>query len=805
MPEYLAPGVYVEETSFRSKSIEGVGTSTAAFVGPTLKGPVDVTPELITSFGDFERVYGGFASLDLTLSAAERHKNVNYMAHAVRAFFDNGGSRLYVSRVVPLEARAAESQDLISSPAAEVRFVARFPGKGSGGEVLVFQQATPVNATTIHNAPVGSLVRTGGANPEAAIVTGTVRAPFAVDNARRLVLRVNGGGDVAITFFGQTAEVISSLPLEPTINTTTAPTVTVRVGQDGVDQVIELPIGPAIARQAIVDALNSKLKGATARLLTGGDAANENRLAIATTVQGKSAWIRVLPNAPLHFATTTIGTANPNPANNNVNDLSKVTPAEMNALLQAASPAIPVRAELSKGMLVLSTIATGSTASLAVQTATDSAHTALGLAVGTQTGRAPNYYVKAAADQQLTDWVDSGGTALASLTAGASVLTFSVVARDQSGSEVIYEELGLDSRHPRWIGQVLAMQPPRRADALANPFALDFNGDSVTALTLRSSLLTTPPTDSLESAEPFGRFEIRGGTTGSEPTAEDYRPAFKALEALEDISIVAAPGHSAYDEFEAIQDVLITHVSRRRAYQIAVLDTPPGRTLNEARGVRSRIDTSRAALYYPWVIVPNPLARPTNTEPAEIAVPPSGFVCGIYARNDTERGVSKAPANEVVRGVLRFEVDINFAQQEVLNPLGVNCLRFFPGRGYRLWGARTTSSDPEWKYVNVRRYFNYLEASIDRSTQWAVFESNNEQLWVNIQDTITGFLYNEWVSGALLGSTPQEAFFVRCDRSTMTQNDLDNGRLICLIGIAVVKPAEFVIFRIGQKTADARV
>ncbi|HWC78205.1 MAG TPA: phage tail sheath C-terminal domain-containing protein, partial [Blastocatellia bacterium] len=172
--------------------------------------------------------------------------------------------------------------------------------------------------------------------------------------------------------------------------------------------------------------------------------------------------------------------------------------------------------------------------------------------------------------------------------------------------------------------------------------------------------------------------------------------------------------------------------------------------------------------------------------------------------NDIERGVFKAPANEVVRGALRFDLDINFAQQQVLNPLGVNCLRYLSGRGFRVWGARTATSDPEWKYVNVRRYFNYLEASIDRGTQWAVFEPNGERLWANIRDTVSSFLLNEWKSGALLGATTEEAFFVRCDRSTMTQNDLDNGRLICLIGVAVVKPAEFVIFRIGQKTADAR-
>jgi phage tail sheath protein FI len=180
-------------------------------------------------------------------------------------------------------------------------------------------------------------------------------------------------------------------------------------------------------------------------------------------------------------------------------------------------------------------------------------------------------------------------------------------------------------------------------------------------------------------------------------------------------------------------------------------------------------------------------------------------VAGIYARNDAEKAVFKAPANEVVRGAIGFELLLNKAQQDILNPEGVNCFRFFEGRGFRLWGARTISSDPEWKYISVRRYFAYLERSIDKGTQFVVFENNSESLWAIVTRTVEDFLFNEWRSGALLGTKPEEAFFVRCDRSTMTQNDLDNGRLICLIGVAVVKPAEFVIFRIGQWTADRTV
>jgi phage tail sheath protein FI len=227
--------------------------------------------------------------------------------------------------------------------------------------------------------------------------------------------------------------------------------------------------------------------------------------------------------------------------------------------------------------------------------------------------------------------------------------------------------------------------------------------------------------------------------------------------------------------------------------------------MNEIRDYRGKFDSKYAALYHPWIEILDPTQRPSQGAPQRrIMLPPSGFVTGIYARSDIERGVHKAPANEIVRGLTRFEANINKARQDVLNPEGINALRFFEGRGNRVWGARTISSDPEWKYVNVRRLFIYIEHSIDKGTQWAVFEPNNQRLWANIRQTVEDFLLVLWRDGALLGDKPEDAYFVRCDRTTMTQNDLDNGRLICLIGIAPVKPAEFVIFRIGQWTADVK-
>jgi hypothetical protein len=209
-------------------------------------------------------------------------------------------------------------------------------------------------------------------------------------------------------------------------------------------------------------------------------------------------------------------------------------------------------------------------------------------------------------------------------------------------------------------------------------------------------------------------------------------------------------------------------------------------------GLRPPVDSDYAAYYVPWIRVIDP---ETN---APVLVPPGGHVAGIYARSDTERGVHKAPANEIVRGAQELQLNITKEEQEGLNPVGVNVIRSFPGRGIRVWGARTTSSDALWKYLNVRRLFLYVEESIEEGTQWAVFEPNDQRLWARVRQSVSNFLTSVWRDGALMGTTPEEAFYVTCDRTTMTQDDIDNGRLIVEIGIAPVKPAEFVIFRITQ-------
>ena len=259
------------------------------------------------------------------------------------------------------------------------------------------------------------------------------------------------------------------------------------------------------------------------------------------------------------------------------------------------------------------------------------------------------------------------------------------------------------------------------------------------------------------------------------------------------VSIMAVPGVTDPN----VQLMLVAHCENL-ASRFAVLDMPKDlKKVEDLIGHRDIFDSNYAALYHPWLLVFDPLDK------KNIPIPPSGSMIGIYARSDNTRGVHKAPANEVVRGCVGLECQFNKGEQDILNPKGINLIRSFPGQGIRVWGARTATSNASWKYINVRRLFIFIEESIKANTSWAVFEPNDEVLWVRVQRTISVFLTTLWRNGSLAGTSPEEAFFVNIGRNTMSQDDIDNGRLICVIGVAPVKPAEFVIFRISQKTADA--
>lgn len=280
------------------------------------------------------------------------------------------------------------------------------------------------------------------------------------------------------------------------------------------------------------------------------------------------------------------------------------------------------------------------------------------------------------------------------------------------------------------------------------------------------------------------------------------RTGFGGLEAIDEITMVSVPdlmsahqrGDIDAEGVRTVQLAVIAHCEQM-GDRVAILDSPPGLSAQQVRTWRNDeagYDSRYATLYYPWVRVFDPAAGRNTT------VPPSGHIAGVWARSDAERGVHKAPANEVIRGAVDLELRLSKGEQDLLNPIGVNCVRAFSGRGVRVWGARTLSSDPAWRYLNVRRLFNYLEESILLGTQWVVFEPNDDRLWSSIRRNVTAFLTEEWRRGALFGRTAEEAFYVRCDRDNNPQESIDQGRVICEIGVSPVKPAEFVVFRLAQ-------
>jgi uncharacterized protein len=290
--------------------------------------------------------------------------------------------------------------------------------------------------------------------------------------------------------------------------------------------------------------------------------------------------------------------------------------------------------------------------------------------------------------------------------------------------------------------------------------------------------------------------------------SEAARNGINGLAVADDVTMVIVPdlitaarkedGTIDLGLWKAVQTSLISHCEQH-ANRMAILDAPPGMTPQQIKEWRSDIamyDSAFAAFYYPWIKVENPIG--TNGD-REVFIPPSGHVAGVWARTDETRGVWKAPANDTIRGCLDVERAITQNEQSLLNPIGINCIRPFGTRGIRIWGARTLASDTDWRYINVRRLFNMVETTIMEGTQWAVFEPNDVTLWEGVSRTLTGFLRGLWSAGALFGDSAEQAFYVKCDAETNPPESIDEGKLIVEVGLAPVKPAEFVVFRISQQ------
>ena len=631
MPEYLAPGVFVEEVSFRAKSIEGVGTTTTGFVGPTRYGPLDIEPEIVTSLVEFERTYGGKERLQFSDPADVQFGTDvdNHMWHAARAFFEEGGSRLYVSRVfspagiTPATATAAEIEEAIAvacsrasvggSPGG-LNVRARFPGRA--GDARVRFTLNVGQNVLVDEDP------TGGTRPG-------VRSL----RDRDVVLILDGTGPAG------------SPPTPP------------------------VPRGFFVAHR------------------------DEQQL------------------DPLLAWTFTPGDANDSPATS-LGDLVPVT-TEVRVITIAVA---------------VDPFAEGAVSYTERDIPLDPQH---------RRGDTPDSLFDVFAPH-TRDSGDADARFIANLTRARTVpIVVENLAGFTNGIEVLNA----------FLGDAAAPASP--------PFSLQSAIESLSEVAAERSL----------------DLVLTGGNDGVRPQASAYegevnpvtdqKTGLRQFEDLEDISIVAAPG-STYgyesDDYgpqaRTIVRQLINHAQRMR-YRIAVLDSGDDQSIGQVRG-----DAGAARLEVRRPLLPLG-ARARSDHPARDRPAAQRLRRRhLCAQRHQPRGLQGAGQRSGEPGAGLRDA-LNKSQQEVLNPEGINCFRFFEGRGIRLWGARTISSDPEWKYVNLRRYFAYLERSIDKGTQWAVFEPNGEPLWANVRRTIEDFLLNEWQNGALLGDKPEKAYFVQ--------------------------------------------
>ncbi|HHV12887.1 MAG TPA: phage tail sheath family protein [Clostridiales bacterium] len=579
MAEYLSPGVYVEEFESGGKPMEGVGTSTAGFIGLAERGPVEGLPQLVTNFADFKRKYGGYLS-------ENEFAEYRFLAYAVEHFFVNGGSRAFIARVAPTNAKASVGY-APSADAPVIQLTAKNPGMW------------------------GDSIR--------AVVT-------AASKAKTQIL------EVIETPTGKKYMVKSSVGFNP---------------------------GDVVMFSERTTVVYNKVVKSQDNIIEFENEFEEN-------VVDKN----LLPN-------------------------KVITTCEFNLEVKF--------------------------------------------------------------DDQVEMYEN---------------LSFNIEAANYITKKLSKSDL------------VKAEYMGKEAEGIVPPYLQIIGNEADNSSFLAVSLTggSNGSVANLAASDFIGTDNGAGKRTGIQAFLDN-----------DTVSIMAVPGITDPN----VQLMLVAHCENLGS-RFAVLDMPKAaKKIDDIMAHRDIFDSNYAALYHPWLEIFDPLDK------KNLAIPPSGSIVGIYARSDNTRGVHKAPANEVVRACVGLDCQFNKGEQDILNPKGVNLIRTFPGQGIRVWGARCCTSNPSWKYVNVRRLFIFIEESIKANTNWAVFEPNDEVLWVRVKRTIDVFLTGLWRNGYLAGNAAAEAFFVNIGRNTMSQDDIDNGRLVCIIGVAPVKPAEFVIFRISQKTSDA--
>jgi phage tail sheath protein FI len=897
MPEYLSPGVYVEEFEIGAKPIEGVGTSTAAFLGVAEKGPLN-KPTLVTTQEQFIKNFGGYLK-------------GSYLAYAVDGFFRNGGKRCFIVRIAN---GATKGKTLINNRVGGSLMTVNALNEGywgndislkvvdasSGSTVLFLSDladdatsgASSIKLSSTAGLSIGSrIIITDGTNSQPLTVEGFSQnnmvnfSPQLLEDYNSAVTSIYAqipSESVSTTVksaAGFSRGVIAAFqPADPTLNPTCVTLSAVRQPARTLEW--QTGLKSAINGAVCVDINGVKtvlsLRAGGSPIAKGNDSILKDDLFPVDSVNLLKQGDKVDFTSGLKKETLTIEST----VGNDIKFKGKFnygyTADNSTKIVAHTSSKTKLFADTYSGFkknidgtasIILDTgvkgLKNGDNLQLIKKGASDiegalihEVNNDINIKLETAPGKdfqvdgTGVQFILKKGDKAIVVASPEGFTIgnLIDIDAGGNKKRFRI--SDVQGNRLILEGVSdfsadvavADVIAKEWIAtsvssrefQIIAVYGDNEVEEKFDKLSIDESSDRYFAregvINKLSTLIEVIDERDSQGAPPESIDDLPEqiipprtlleGSDGSKPEAGNYigtienetRKGLVALETVDEVNILAIPdlmytfgggnGNESRDDVEQVQLAMIRHCENLKD-RFAILDPIKGHTVQNVLEWRmDNLDSKYAALYYPWIKVSDPIGAENSTSRF---VPPSAHIAGIYARSDTERGVHKAPANEVVSGVIELEKTVTTGEQDILNPKGINCIRAFPGRGIRVWGARTISSDSLWKYINVRRLFIYIEESIEESTQWVVFEPNDEKLWGRVKATITEFLTRVWKDGALMGTKAEEAFFVKCDRTTMTQSDIDNGKLIVVIGISPVKPAEFVIFRIAQWTGGSSV
>jgi len=851
MPEYLSPGVYVEERDAGPVPIEGVSTSTCGAVGFTARGPSEGKPQLVTSYTEFVRVFG--EEIPPPPQAVQNRwgdvTNVEggrfwQFPLSVKGFFDNGGQRLYVKRVVSSAATAASgtfangltAEITADSPDGSTLKLGHLFGVANASSITVWIDGTAQAASIVASydaetqevtlqAALGKPVKAGRdfvvISARASIDAQTGQVPATNQrltfNARDTGAWANGMNVRVRPMVGATLKMQANTGL---IN----PNTHQPEAQNPTSVVSASYPAPQIV--VTIDATGAGFVAPAANDIV---TINQLDYKVVSYAGGPPAKVTLLPVLPSHSdpqitaAMQFVPKTPPNPRAPIVSqDLFQDSPWTIN-VLNAGPYSAGDHLSIAGGEYV---VATKVVNALTIDRAATSPIYDWGVAfpAGTQVkrlrrvnaaGQATNHLQLSGANQLYVgaliefDNERQKDSAVVSQINGNTVTFAPALNANQyyEGHLIRVMEADVTATYGDQTELVQNLRFTNQGADLAN----EINGlEGLVSVTVAAAFPAAPSITDFpvipDGGPPFNNdwLALTGGDDDlAGLTIDDFvgvdggsghRTGIQALEDIDEIAISIVPGIWG----ETAQSALITQCELLR-YRFAIIDPPDGQSIQGIQSFRAPFETRFAALYYPWIRVRDPALGQS------VDVAPSGHLAGIYARVDNARGVWKAPANEVIQGidlVGGLAQDVNKREQDVLNPEGINALRFFTDRGQRVWGARTLTSNGAWKYISVKRLFIFVEHSLDKGTQWVVFEPNDENTWARVRQSITNFLTSVWHEGGLQGAKPEDAFFVKVDLTTMSQDDIDNGRMIVLIGIAPVKPAEFVIIRIQQKTLD---